>query len=94
MGFRSSASGRAEVIPAGIALVRGHRPRLGLRFFPLARLYDQWQYQWTAPLLTAVAVTGFVLVVVGLASETVRIVVGLGSALVLWTWLYHLALRG
>lgn len=84
----SNAAGRPEVIPAGIALV------VGLHFFPLARLYDQWQYKWTASLLTAVAVTGFALVAAGLASETVRIVVGLGSALVLWASSYHLALRG
>ncbi|MER5836055.1 hypothetical protein ABT116_35855, partial [Streptomyces sp. NPDC002130] len=31
-----------EAVPAGIALV------VGLHFFPLARLYDQWQYRWTA----------------------------------------------
>lgn len=84
----SNAAGRPEVVPAGIALV------VGLHFFPLARLYDQWQYRWTASLLTAVAVTGFVLVAAGLASETVRVVVGLGSALVLWASSYHLALRG
>ncbi|MFC9507831.1 hypothetical protein [Streptomyces sp. NPDC057002] len=84
----SNASGRPEVIPAGIALV------VGLHFFPLARLYDQWQYRWTATLLTAVAIVGFVLVAAGLTSETVRIAVGLGSAVVLWASAYHLAVRG
>ncbi|WP_053672863.1 DUF7010 family protein [Streptomyces sp. NRRL B-1140] len=84
----SNAADRPEAVPAGIALV------VGLHFFPLARLYDQWQYRWTASLLTAVAVAGFVLVAAGLASETVRIVVGLGCALVLWASSYHLALRG
>ncbi|MFF5312904.1 DUF7010 family protein [Streptomyces massasporeus] len=84
----SNAAGRPEVIPAGIALV------VGLHFFPLARLYDQRQYRWTASLLTVVAVAGFVLVAAGVASETVRIVVGLGSAVVLWASSYHLALRG
>ncbi|MFF8872427.1 DUF7010 family protein [Streptomyces massasporeus] len=84
----SNAAGRPEVIPAGIALV------VGLHFFPLARLYDQWQYRWTAALLTVVAVAGFVLVAAGVATETVRIVVGLGSAVVLWASSYHLALRG
>ncbi|MYS90134.1 MULTISPECIES: DUF7010 family protein [Streptomyces] len=84
----SNASGHPEAVPAGIALV------VGLHFFPLARLYDQWQYRWTAALLTAVAVAGFVLVAAGLASETVRIVVGLGSAVVLWASSYHLAVRG
>ncbi|MFE3740227.1 DUF7010 family protein [Streptomyces sp. NPDC059134] len=84
----ANASGHPEAIPAGIALV------VGLHFFPLARLYDQWQYRWTAGLMSAVAVAGFVLVAAGLTSETIRIVVGLGSALVLWVSAYHLALRG
>ncbi|MGI5426531.1 DUF7010 family protein [Streptomyces sp. CA-179760] len=84
----SNAAGRPEVIPAGIALV------VGLHFFPLARLYDQWQYRWTAALLSAVAVAGLVLVAAGFAGETVRIVVGLGSAVVLWGSAYHVAVRG
>ncbi|MFD8237259.1 DUF7010 family protein [Streptomyces sp. NPDC059696] len=84
----SNAAGRPEAVPAGIALV------VGLHFFPLARLYDQWQYRWTASLLTAVAIAGFVLVAAGLADGTVRLVVGLGSATVLWASSYHVALRG
>lgn len=43
--------------------------------------------------LTVVAVVGILLVVAGFANETVRIVVGLGCAVVLWTSSYHLALR-
>ncbi|MDT3727325.1 hypothetical protein ROS62_21590 [Streptomyces sp. DSM 41972] len=84
----SNASGRPELIPVGIALV------VGLHFFPLARLYDQWQYRWTAVLLTAVAVVGVVLVVAGLSAESVRIVVGLACAVVLWASAYHLAVKG
>ncbi|MEV5437774.1 hypothetical protein AB0K80_17425 [Streptomyces sp. NPDC052682] len=84
----SNASGRPELIPVGIALV------VGLHFFPLARLYDQWQYRWTAALLTALSVVGLVLVVAGLADESVRVVVGLGCAVVLWGSAYHLAVRG
>lgn len=84
----ANGSGRPELIPVGVALV------VGLHFFPLARLYDQWQYRWTAALLSAVAVVGFVLTAAGLASESVRTVVGLGCALVLWATAYHLALRG
>ncbi|MFJ4467199.1 DUF7010 family protein [Streptomyces sp. NPDC089424] len=84
----SNASGHPEAIPAGIALV------VGLHFFPLARLYDQWQYKWTAALLTVLAAVGFVLVAAGLASESVRFVVGLGSAVVLWASAYHVAMRG
>ncbi|KOV20658.1 DUF7010 family protein [Streptomyces sp. XY152] len=84
----SNASGRPELIPVGIALV------VGLHFFPLARLYDQWQYRWTAGLMTAVAVVGVVLVVAGLSDEGVRVVVGLACAVVLWASAYHLAVRG
>lgn len=84
----SNASGRPELIPVGIALV------VGLHFFPLARLYDQWQYRWTAGLLTAVSVVGLVLVVAGASGESVRIVVGLACATVLWASAYHLAVRG
>ncbi|MFG2516251.1 DUF7010 family protein [Streptomyces sp. NPDC048584] len=84
----SNAAGRPEFIPAGIALV------VGLHFFPLARLYDQWQYRWTAALLTAVAVVGVVLVVAGLSDENVRLVVGLACAAVLWVSAYHVAVRG
>ncbi|WP_254405717.1 hypothetical protein [Streptomyces sp. AC627_RSS907] len=84
----ANASGRAGLVPVGIALV------VGLHFFPLARLYDQWQYRWTAALLTLVAVVGFVLYAAGLTDETVRVVTGLASAVVLWASAYHLALRG
>ncbi|MFD0021067.1 hypothetical protein [Streptomyces sp. NPDC058382] len=84
----SNASGHPEFIPAAVALV------VGLHFFPLARLYDQWQYKGTAVLLSAVAVVGFVLVAAGLSGESVRAVVGLGSAAVLWASAYHVAVRG
>ena len=84
----SNASGRPELIPVGIALV------VGLHFFPLARLYDQWQYRWTAGLMTAVAVVGAVLVVAGLSDESVLVAVGLACAAVLWASAYHLAVRG
>ncbi|MFI2424194.1 DUF7010 family protein [Streptomyces sp. NPDC018955] len=84
----SNASGRPELIPVGIALV------VGVHFFPLAHLYDQWQYRWTAGLLTAVSVVGLVLVVAGASDESVRIVVGLACAAVLWASAYHLAVRG
>lgn len=84
----ANASGHPEYVPAGIALV------VGLHFFPLARLYDQWQYRWTGALLTAVAVVGAVLVLAGLSAETVRAVVGLACAAVLWASACHLAVRG
>ncbi|MEV5460734.1 hypothetical protein AB0L17_20955 [Streptomyces cellulosae] len=84
----ANASGHPEYVPAGIALV------VGLHFFPLARLYDQWQYRWTGALLTAVAVVGAVLVLAGLSAESVRAVVGLACAAVLWASACHLAVRG
>ncbi|GAB2956862.1 hypothetical protein GCM10023080_015290 [Streptomyces pseudoechinosporeus] len=84
----ANASGRPGLIPVGIALV------VGLHFFPLARLYDQWQYRWTAVLLSVVAVVGLVLYAAGLSDESVRVVVGLGSAVGLWASAYHLAVRG
>ncbi|GHE64871.1 hypothetical protein AB0K85_16345 [Streptomyces cellulosae] len=84
----ANASGHPEYVPAGIALV------VGLHFFPLARLYDQWQYRWTGALLTAVAVVGAVLVLAGLSAESVRAVVGLACAAVLWASGCHLAVRG
>ncbi len=84
----SNASGHPSLIPVGVALV------VGLHFFPLARLYDQRQYRWTAALLTAVAVVGLVLVAAGLSAEGVRGVVGLACAVVLWGTACHLAVRG
>ncbi|MFG2600616.1 hypothetical protein [Streptomyces sp. NPDC048462] len=84
----SNASGHPEFIPAVIALV------VGLHFFPLARFYDQWQYKGTAVLLSAVAIVGFALIAAGLSSESVRAVVGLGSAAVLWVSAYHVAVKG
>ncbi|MFI6950837.1 hypothetical protein [Streptomyces sp. NPDC050422] len=84
----SNASGHPRIVPAAIALV------VGLHFFPLARLYDQWQYKGTAVLLSVVGITGFVLLAAGAADETVRAVVGLASAAVLWASAYHVAVKG
>ncbi|MEU6658485.1 hypothetical protein [Streptomyces sp. NPDC046821] len=84
----SNASGHPELIPPGICLV------VGLHFFPLARLYDQWQYKWTAIFLTVVAVAGLVISAAGTTMETVRAIVGLGAAAVLWASSFHVAVRG
>ncbi|MFG2428993.1 DUF7010 family protein [Streptomyces sp. NPDC048590] len=84
----SNASGRPGFIPPAIALV------VGLHFFPLARLYDQWQYRWTAALLSAVAAVGLVLLAAGVSDEGVRAVVGLTSAVTLWASACHLAVKG
>ncbi|MFG3141957.1 hypothetical protein ACGFZA_37775 [Streptomyces sp. NPDC048211] len=84
----SNASGHPGFIPAAIALV------VGLHFFPLARFYDQWQYKVTAVLLSVVGVAGFALLAAGLTDESVRAVVGLASAAVLWASAYHVAVKG
>lgn len=84
----AAGTGHPRVIPAAVALV------VGLRFFPLARLYDQRQYRWTGALLSAVAAAGLALTATGLPGEALRLVVGPGCALVLWATAYHLALRG
>ncbi|MER7952882.1 hypothetical protein ABTY59_36435 [Streptomyces sp. NPDC096079] len=84
----SNASGHPEFIPVGICLV------VGLHFFPLARLFDQGQYKWTAILLTAVALVGLAVLAAGTTAETIRTVVGLGAALVLWASSFHVSLRG
>ncbi|MFC9398887.1 DUF7010 family protein [Streptomyces sp. NPDC057027] len=84
----SNASGRPELIPVGICLV------VGLHFLPLARLFDQRQYRWAAILLTAVALAGLAVLAAGAGAETVRAVVGLGAALVLWGTSFHVTLRG
>ncbi|MFF8838836.1 DUF7010 family protein [Streptomyces sp. NPDC015130] len=84
----SNASGHPEFVPAGICLV------VGLHFFPLARLFDQPQYIWTAVSLTAVSLLGLAVLATGATAETVRAVVGLGAALALWASSFHVALRG
>lgn len=84
----ANASGHPAFVPPAIALV------VGLHFFPLARLYDQWQYRVTAVVLSAVAVTGLALIAAGLSDESVRAVVGLASAVTLWGSAYHVAVKG
>ncbi|MEU7034639.1 hypothetical protein ABZ958_13250 [Streptomyces sp. NPDC046237] len=84
----SNASGHPEFVPVGICLV------VGLHFFPLARLFDQGQYTRTAIFLTAVALVGLAFLAAGATPETIRAVVGLGAAVVLWASSLHVALRG
>ncbi len=84
----SNASGHPAFIPPAIALV------VGLHFFPLARLYDQWQYKGTAVALCAAALLGLVLIAAGLSDGGVRAVVGLASAVTLWASAYHVAVKG
>ncbi|WP_329420345.1 hypothetical protein OG810_15075 [Streptomyces sp. NBC_01693] len=84
----SNASGHPAFIPPAIALV------VGLHFFPLARLYDQWQYKGTAVALCAAALLGLVLIAAGLSDGGVRAVAGLASAVTLWASAYHVAVKG
>lgn len=84
----ANASGRPGLVPVGIALV------VGLHFFPLARLFDQRQYTWTAVSLSAVALVGLAVLAAGTSAETIRAVVGLGAAVVLWASSFHVALKG
>ncbi|MFI8001729.1 DUF7010 family protein [Streptomyces sp. NPDC086010] len=83
-----NAWGRPGFIPPAVALV------VGLHFFPLARLYDQWQYQVTAGALSAVAVVGLALAAAGLPDGDVRAVVALAAAATLWASAYHVGVRG
>ncbi|MFC8277224.1 DUF7010 family protein [Streptomyces sp. NPDC057271] len=84
----SNASNHPEFIPVGICLV------VGLHFFPLARLFGQGQYRWTAIFLTAVALVGLAVLTAGTSAGTIRTVVGLGAAVVLWASSFHVTLRG
>ncbi|MFF4243795.1 hypothetical protein ACFYY2_04900 [Streptomyces sp. NPDC001822] len=84
----SNASGHPGFVPPAVALV------VGLHFFPLARLYDQWQYRVTAGVLSAVAVVGLALAAAGLPDGGVQAVVGLAAAATLWASAYHVAVRG
>jgi hypothetical protein len=66
---------------------------VGLHFFPLARLFDQPQYLWTAAGGCAAGIAGLLLLIAGAGFETSRTVVGLGAAVTLWLTTVWLALR-
>ncbi|WP_219417445.1 DUF7010 family protein [Pseudonocardia nigra] len=78
---------RPELAPPVVALI------VGLHFFPLARLFDQPQYTWTAVGLCVAAVAGLVVLVTGPSPEVSRLAVGLGAAGTLLATAWHLALR-
>lgn len=69
--------GYPEAIPVAICLI------VGIHFFPLAGIFDIEPYRLTAIALCAVAVTGGGLLAIT-GAATVRAVVGLGAAAVLW----------
>jgi hypothetical protein len=75
-------------IPAAVCLV------VGLHFFPLARSFAQPQYWWTGGLLTALALVAVLVLAGGGAAADVRVLIGFGAALVLWTTALHVARRG
>jgi hypothetical protein len=80
------ALGHPELVPPVVCLV------VGAHFFPLARLFDQPQYTWTAAGLCVVAAAGLlVLATAGPAPS--RVVIGVGAAVVLLGTGWHLALR-
>lgn len=85
--FGLSGAGFASLIPPVVCLI------VGLHFIPLARLYDQRQYRWTAGLLSLVALLGLGAVLWGAGTETVLGGVGLASAVILWGSAAHVAIR-
>lgn len=77
---------------------------VGLHFLPLATLFDQPQYRWTAGGLVLAAVAAMLILLLGggavggdadgTAQELARIVVGGTSAVTLWATAVRLAVRG
>jgi len=83
-----SRLGAPALVPVVICLI------VGLHFLPLGRYFGQPQYFWTGGLLIAVAVAGFVVFGLGWTVESVRALVGLGAAVVLWGSAFDVAVRG
>ncbi|MFE0171089.1 hypothetical protein ACFWZ2_02135 [Streptomyces sp. NPDC059002] len=66
------------LVPPAVCLI------VGLHFLPLAGVFGQPPYRWAGLLLVAVAAAGILAFAVGSAPGTVRALVGIGAALVLW----------
>jgi len=81
------ALGHPELVPPVVCLV------VGAHFFPLARLFDQPQYTWTAAGLCVVAGAGLLVLLAGPGAAPSRVVIGVGAAVVLLGTGWHLALR-
>ena len=79
--------GAPRALPVAICLV------VGAHFLPLARIFDQPQYRWTAVALVAVATAGLVAVAAGHAATAIAIV-GFGAAVALCVTALHVATRG
>lgn len=79
--------GAPSATPAAICLV------VGVHFLPLAPVFDQPQYRWTAAGLVAVAAAGLVAITAADAATAIAIV-GFGAAAVLCATALHVATRG
>ncbi|SIO86661.1 hypothetical protein [Nocardiopsis sp. JB363] len=74
-------------LPPTIALI------VGLHFFPLAPLFGQKQYRWTASALCLLAVAGFTAALTGAALTVVIAGVCVTAAVILWAAAIHIAVR-
>lgn len=81
------AAGVPQMVPPVVCLI------VGMHFLPLAKLFDQPQYFWTGAGLTAAAIAGFLILMLGPGAETSRIVIGFAAAGTLWTTSVLLAVR-
>jgi hypothetical protein len=80
-------AGAPRALPAAACLV------VGAHFLPLARIFDQPQYRWTAIGLLAVAAAGLLGISAGHALASIASV-GFGAAVVLCATALHVATRG
>lgn len=74
-------------LPPTIALI------VGLHFFPLAPLFGQKQYLWTAAALCLLSVAGFTAALTGAALTVVIAGVCVTAAVILWTAAILIAIR-
>ncbi len=81
-------TGQGFHIPAAVCVV------VGLHFLPLASAFGQSQYRWTAGALTALGLTGVLVLAGGSDPAAVQALVGLGAAVVLWATALDVARRG
>ncbi|MGH3567077.1 MAG: DUF7010 family protein [Pseudonocardia sp.] len=80
--------GAPALVPPFVSLI------VGLHFFPLARLFDQPQYSWTAAGLCVAAFVGLVILAVGAGPEASRVGIGVLVTGTLWGTALRLALHG
>ena len=75
-----------EAIPPLVALI------VAAHFLPLARLFDQPEYRWTAAGLGVAGVAGLITLFAG-GPESARAITGLMAAATLWATSFVVALR-